>query len=131
MHIDTSQIPDYLRHMHAHIYCLCCISLIQFHFPGFLKSSVYLRFLNELVVMLNKPATSASLSSDSASQDHQSSSTHQEKPSTVNQLDFAQNLDDPDSLWQRPTTVYDMWQSIHACVLAYMQPHRSSCARYV
>ena len=74
---------------------------MQLYFPGFLKSSIYLRFLNELVITLNRPANQTANAPGATS--------HLEKPSLPvgDQIDFAQNLDDPDSLWRRPPTVYE------------------------
>lgn len=74
---------------------------------------MYLRFLNELVVMLNRPvtghskaaATSASGLTDSTLSSGPES-TQENHNQQSDQLDFAQNLDDPDSLWRRPPVVY-------------------------
>ena len=85
------------------------ITTVQLYFPGFLKSSVYLRFLNELVVMLNRPANQTPASATTlATRGATEATSHLEKSSLSDQIDFAQNLDDPDSLWRRPPTVYEL-----------------------
>lgn len=84
-------------------YTVCYFIVLQLYFPGFLKSSVYLRFLNELVVMLNRPANQSSTAPGPATIGASEATSHLEKS---DQIDFAQNLDDPDSLWKRPPTVY-------------------------
>ena len=92
-------------YLHAKLYVTLCsvlLIILQLYFPGFLKSSVYLRFLNELVVTLNRPANQPSITP--ATKGPSEVTSHLEKS---DQIDFAQNLDDPDSLWQRPPTVYE------------------------
>ena len=84
-------------------YAVCYFIILQLYFPGFLKSSVYLRFLNELVVTLNRPANQ-SATAPTTRGPSEVISRHLEKS---DQIDFAQNLDDPDSLWRRPPTVYE------------------------
>ena len=82
---------------------MCCFTILQLYFPGFLKSSVYLRFLNELVITLNRPANQSATAP--ATRGASETESHLKKSS--DQVDFAQNLDDPDSLWRRPPSVYE------------------------
>ena len=64
-----------------------------------------MRFLNELVVTLNRPANQTATAPAATG----GVMPHPEKPRLTlsDQIDFAQNLDDPDSLWRRPPTVYE------------------------
>lgn len=66
-----------------------------------------MRFLNELVLTLNRPANQTA--------NAPGATLHLEKPNLPvgDQIDFAQNLDDPDSLWRRPPTVYEIDSVLH------------------
>ncbi|XP_064391555.1 A-kinase anchor protein 10, mitochondrial-like [Halichondria panicea] len=64
-------------------------AMSQTHYPDFLRSSIYLRFLNELVHMLN----AASLDSPKP---HTATHRH-----LVSHADWRGDIDDPDTIWQR------------------------------
>ena len=79
-----------------------CSCVMQVYFPAFIGSSIYLRFLNELVQMLNKDDESA----------QSSSTTECTKTSAgaavlkMSPIALGKDLDDPDSLWERPALLY-------------------------
>ena len=93
-HVDFS--------MHAPIASFLSFAwyLLQVHFPVFIGSSVYLRFLDELVQMLNKDDETTSVrGSGDTKPDRNSGKTPVLK---VGHTVMGKDLDDPDSLWERP-----------------------------
>ena len=71
-------------HSHTYIYIH---AYTQTYYSNFLESAIYLRFLNELVHMLN--ASSVTMK------------TLHTKPSLKPVPEWRDDLDNPDSLWQR------------------------------
>lgn len=76
---------------------------MQVYFPVFIGSSVYLRFLNELVQMLNKDDESTAAGRESRSGAYKASSLTVLK---LSHFIMGKDLDDPDSLWERPAFLY-------------------------
>lgn len=75
---------------------------MQVYFPEFIGNSVYLRFLNELIQMLNKDDESIAAGKD-GSKSKASSETATLK---LSHFIMGKDLDDPDSLWERPAFLY-------------------------
>lgn len=117
---------EYFHKFHLHIATIGClinrvivvfkrewylfVDWFQVYFPAFVGSSIYLRFLNELVLMLNKDdceATSVGRSREGAS-DKSSSGTVLK----LSHIIMGKDLDDPDSLWERPAFLY-AWHAIN------------------
>ena len=74
---------------------------LQVHFPAFIGSSVYLRFLNELVQMLNKDNDSTARNAKT-----EPDGTPSEAVLKLSHTVMGRDLDDPDSLWLRPSLLY-------------------------
>ncbi len=72
---------------------------LQVYFPMFMDSSIYLRFLNELVQMLDKEYDDDS-GNAKMGYDKPSSETVLKK---LSHNITGKDLDDPNSLWERPT----------------------------
>ncbi len=92
---------DQFIHTHAHPH-----TPTQTHYPDFLRSSIYLRFLNELVHMLN----AASLDSPKP---HTATHRH-----LVSHADWRGDIDDPDTIWQRQHLPYLAIYTIHVIHIA-------------
>lgn len=74
---------------------------LQVYFPTFMDSSIYLRFLNELVHMLNKE--------DELTQAGEGSTKTGKTSRAALKLShfiMGKDLDDPNSLWERPAFQY-------------------------
>ena len=74
--------------------------ILQVYFPAFLGSSVYLRFLNELV--LNKDDETA----QAGSTIEDSETSTKAAVLKISPIIMGKDLDDPDSLWERPALLY-------------------------
>ena len=104
-------------HIHTHAHTCMYIHNLQTYYPSFLKSSIYLRFLNELVHMLNNNETITNTSPTGTS----STQTAGINSSTVDQTDApgdSPDLDDPDYLWRRPHTSY-VWSMCRQLLCLY------------
>lgn len=78
----------------------------QVHFPVFVGSSIYLRFLSELIQMLNKDEGPTSLQGDGSSKVE----LHKKATLKLSHIVTGRDLDDPNSLWERPALLY-AWHS--------------------
>ena len=95
-----------LLHLEILLFVVVLLSTFQVYFPVFIGSSIYLRFLNELVHMLNKDDDD-----DMAAEREIASRTGSGKSSNRTALKLGhtvmgKDLDDPDSLWERPAFLY-------------------------
>lgn len=73
---------------------------VQTYYPGFLESSLYLQFLNELLHMVKdskQPNMVSELTSTGSDID-----TGNNSNTPIPDID----VDDPDSLWRRPSYLY-------------------------
>jgi hypothetical protein len=72
--------------------------VFQVYFPVFIGSSIYLRFLNELVHMLNREEDAPSSEKGNATM----VTDRVSKEVDLSHVIMWKDLDDPDSLWERP-----------------------------
>ncbi len=78
------------------------------HFPAFVESSIYLRFLNELVHHEDDPALLQTKSQQEVNDSDQDKNTMTQVTVSVSKLShiLGKDVDDPDSLWERPQLLY-------------------------
>lgn len=92
-------------------------SSTQVHFPAFIGSSVYLRFLNELVQMLNKESQAEAKAPGGAGgvDTGETSSPSAAAVLKLSHIIMGKDLDDPNSLWERPSFLYELNYNNYAC----------------
>lgn len=77
---------------------------MQVYFTAFIGSSIYLRFLNELVQMLNKDDESTATGREGIRSGQEKTSS--ETVLKLSHYIMGKDLDDPDSLWEKPAFLY-------------------------